>query len=462
MNPELVRNAWLELTPTWLWTIPASLAVIVLIGLLQLTTWSIEAVGVELATYGLALYGVFALLGAFRASQSVTREVASGTWEMQRLSQYRPGELMVGKLFGSAILGWYGAGWALGVFLLGRSLTTPAALMALDVVTLLLAALWLHALALFAGFLQAGALRALRRPVHSQAGTAIAAVVALFAAMPVFALGHEFVTQEGAFAPVDWWLPIPLRLFVPFSCAMFLAWTLAGTHRAIRAELQEPVGPWSLLGFLTFLGFYVYPLFAEPLVALLGNPVVAFAATGAAVFGVALPILILGERFDVVRLRALVSAAYRRDREAVITQLPLWAFAFAAWALWVLALGLVSVGTFSGGGLMAFGFAAGVGLVLVRDLGFMLAIQLAPLGNRNPAVVAVAWLAALYLLLPMLVLSAPNALGALLFTLLPFIAVVPGLEFSVWTVGLGLALAVPASLASWLVVVPRVRAALRA
>lgn len=462
MNPELVRNAWLELSPTWLWAIPASVAMIVLIGLLQLNFLSLAGVAGVLTGYGLVLFGVYAALGAVRAAQSVTREVAAGTWEMQRLSQHKPGELLVGKLLGSPILGWYGGAFALGVFVLGRSLTTPAALMVLDVVTLLLATLVLHALALFASFLQAGAMRAMRRPVPSQGGLVIGLVAALFLVGPALALANEIFQEGGGFAAVAWWLPIPLRLFVPLSLAMVLAWTLAGTHRAIRAELQEPVGPWSLLGFLTFLALYAYPLLAPPLLAVLGNPLVAFAATGAAVFGGALPILVVGERFDAVRLRTLVAAIYRRDRGAVVSQLPLWTFTFAAWILWVGALGLAALGTFSEGGLLAFCFAAGVGLLLVRDVGIMLAIQLAPRGGRDPGLVAMAWIGLLYVLLPGLVISAPDALGALLFTLLPFVAVLPGLDFSVAAIGLGLALAIPASLASWLVVVPRVRAALRA
>lgn len=460
MNPELVRNAWLELRPAWLVGIPVSLALIVLIGLLQLKVLSLEAVGGTLSAYGLFLFMAFALLGAFKASQSVTREMADGTWEMQRLSQHRPGELLVGKLLGSTILGWYGGAMALGLFLLGRSLTTPAALMVLDVVTLVLAALWLHAAALFGSFVKAGALRAMRRPTHGHGGMAITVVAMFFVVGPLFAGGHAFFFEENAFEVVAWWLPIPLRLFVPLTCAMFLAWTLAGTHRAIRAELQEPVGPWTLLGFLAFFALYVHPMVAAPLGALLGNPFVAFAATFAAVFGAALPALIIGERFDVVRLRTLVAAAHRRDRGAVVSQLPLWAFTGVAWALAVVALGLASLATFSQEGVLAFLFAVGVGLILVRDLGIMLAIQLAPRGSRDPAHVAVAWIVVLYALLPMLAVSAPSALGVLLFVLFPFLAVLPGLEFSAVATALGLALALPASLAPWLVVRPRARAAL--
>lgn len=462
MNPELVRNAWLELRPAWLVGIPASLALVVLIGLLQVKVLTLEAVGSTLAGYGLVLYLAFAVLGAFKASQSVTREMAAGTWEMQRLSQHRPGELLVGKLLGSPILGWYGGGLALAVFLLGRSLTTPAALMVLDMVTLVLATLWLHTSALFASFVKAGATRAMRRPAPAHGGMAIVAIASLFLAGPLFAAAHEYFLDDQAFSAVGWWLPIPMRLFVPLTCAMFLAWTLAGTHRAIRAELQEPVGPWTLLGFLAFATLYVHPFCATPLVALLGNPLVAFAATGAAVFGAALPILIIGERFDVVRLRTLVAAAHRRDRPTVLTQAPLWAFTFGAWAVCVLALGLAALATLSEGGLLAFAFALGVGLVLVRDLGIMLAVQLAPRGSRDPAHVAVVWIVVLYLLLPMLALSAPDTLGALLFVLFPFLAALSGLEFSALAVGLGVALALPASLAPWLLVVPRARAALRA
>src|SRR5471030_1251125 len=108
MNPEFVRNVWLELTPR---------RMLMMAGLLALTFFATSLGGVMgWAPSGAAsvlYYLIVVIWGARNASMSVVGEIRDRTWDMQRLSSLGAGTMTWGKLFGSTIYNWFGGAFCL-------------------------------------------------------------------------------------------------------------------------------------------------------------------------------------------------------------------------------------------------------------------------------------------------------------------------------------------------------------
>jgi hypothetical protein len=102
MNPELLRNLWLEITPQRLIAMPAVLFLI--FGAVLLSEGR-EALPDAAWWTGLAI-GV--LWGARQAAGAVMGEVAGRTWDNQRASALTPAQMALGKLFGATAYAWYG------------------------------------------------------------------------------------------------------------------------------------------------------------------------------------------------------------------------------------------------------------------------------------------------------------------------------------------------------------------
>lgn len=461
MNPELVRNAWLELTPVRRWATPFLMALGTAVIVVGYMLNDPSRVFDALTFSGLLLFGIFSVLGATKAGASVTSEIASGTWDMQRLSQHRPWHFLLGKLFGSTVFNWYGALMSLGIFVLGRLASVPLPLLLLDLLTLVLGALWLQAFGLMVSLANAKNVRFTRRPSQANLGQTAGMVLALLAVGLQFPTFFTFFSGDGGWLAVPWWWAIPARIFVPFSLAMFLGWTLAGAHRLIRSELQEPVGPGPWLGYLAFMTLYLLPFSTAPEVSSHLGATLATMATGLAVFGSTLPFLALGDRIDSVRLRSLAAAWRRRDWLVLYQQLPLWTYTLACYAAWVAITGVLALSSGSHEMALLFGLAAACGFMVLRDIALMLAVYLSPRTARDPATVAMFYLGLLYLALP----AAAVALGELglplLGLVLPVLAVVDASGHLLLTGVAGFVWALPAVGIAASIATPRVRRALQ-
>ena len=105
MNPEFKRNLWLEISPMRLVLMPA------LIGLALVAFVSLKPDETARIALTLSLFGFFAITiawGCVQAHNALSREVAEGTWDGQRMSALTPWQMAWGKLFGSTIYTWYG------------------------------------------------------------------------------------------------------------------------------------------------------------------------------------------------------------------------------------------------------------------------------------------------------------------------------------------------------------------
>ena len=103
MNPELLRNLWLEATPFRLLQIVGLLLVVFAV--------SSAAPRNLLTPEGAAtvLYWFFVVLwGTRNAALSVVGEIRERTWDGQKLSAIGPASMMWGKLLGSTSANWFG------------------------------------------------------------------------------------------------------------------------------------------------------------------------------------------------------------------------------------------------------------------------------------------------------------------------------------------------------------------
>ena len=111
MNAELLRNAWLELTPSRLLLAP------IVLGAIFLVVWyaSERDVGAVASAAG-SIYFVIALVwGSRRAANALADEVTGSTWDSQRMTALGPWSMAWGKFVGGTAYVWYAALIALAV-----------------------------------------------------------------------------------------------------------------------------------------------------------------------------------------------------------------------------------------------------------------------------------------------------------------------------------------------------------
>ena len=463
MYPELVRNTWLELTPVKRWSLPVFIGLLVLLVLAQHPLGAVfGAARHDLAYLGMGLFAIFSLWGVTKASASVSNEISGGTWDQQRLSRHRPFDLLLGKLLGSTIFEWYGCAFALAIYSVARLPDVGPIILGLNLFTLVSGSLLLQSSGVLMSLAGANAVRSTRRPGKGNVNQGLGLVMALGMGSVLGPLVAELMTGEGgALTPVAWWWSMPMEIFIPLSTTMFIGWTLAGGHRLIRAELQEPVSPAPWLGFLGFLTLYIFPLILNSgAVTELGNPLAILACTAAAVTGPFVPLLLLGERKDVVRLRGLAAARVRGDWRALWNQAPLWIYTLGVFTASVAALGVMAVVTPSAALGAAFAIAAVCLTMIVRDAGLILAVYTSRRLQREPGLVVLFGLALMYVKLPLLLTAMGTGFAPLLWLLVPLMALFPAGGAITAANILALAWAVPATALSWAIAVPGIRRAL--
>lgn len=461
MNPEFRRYVWLELSPLRLWALPLVLGALVVMVNAFGQKDGVPGIAWEgLRGLGLAVFTVFTVWGAHKASQSVTSEVGAGTWDLQRLAGHRPWELLFGKLFGSTVYDWLGIACGLAVYAFGATHKLSAGAIALDALILVLGAAWLHSTALLASLAMAAGLRATRRPTRGagQSGLMIGLLLVSLWLGP--ALFDTLSAGSEAARDVAWWWTMPAPVFAALSLALFIGWTLLGAHRLVRAELQEPVSPVPWVGFLVFLTAYVVPFVPAPVTSQLHGLGTVFLAVGAAVTGGLFLPLLLGERKDVVRVRGLAAAWRRGDARTVWTRVPLWVFNLVGYGLCLAGLAVCALVWRSSELLAVLGITLSVGLFMLRDLGWILAVHLAPNPGRRPDLVVFFFLAVLYGLVPLLFAAFGEAATKPLYLFVPGMPVAQAAKESAGALVLPALWAVPGFVVAWLLLAPRLARAI--
>jgi hypothetical protein len=428
MNPELLRNLWLEASPF-------RLALIA--GLLLLVFAAGGVAPAHLMTVSgaaLALYWFFAVLwGTRSAALSVVAEIRERTWDSQKLSSIGPWTMVYGKLFGATAANWFGALVCLPFILAPVWRDDGAGAALLYAVILLSLGVFAQAVALLSSLVL----------IHRQTGnwrldTFLCQVAGIGAAFAYYSLWSSISAFEraGAETLIWWGHAFNVSSFHVVSLLLFLVWSLVGCWRAMRAELRFANGPYVWLAYLAYVAIYsagfhdMLPLGFEDR---LGVPRASLAL---ALAGVSLMATAYGMAFlepkDSVRLRWMGDQIASGRWYRAFLAADCWMLSYAATLIAGVALATLWVRTPPA----ALAVLAMVGF-MTRDICiFLLGRMFAgPKGDFA----ALAILAALYLLLPTLLWQADAAFllipGPHADTLLSVVAAwAQGLGFCFWVV----------------------------
>jgi hypothetical protein len=404
MNPELLRNLWLEASPFRLVLIAGFL-------LLVLAATSVGMGGfASIGSVALALYWFFAVLwGTRSAALSVVGEIRERTWDSQKLSSIGPWEMVWGKLLGATFSNWFGALLCLPFIVAPLWLDAgPGAAIVFAVVLVTLGVL-AQAVALLAS------LNVIRRHTGNWRLDTflcqVAGIGAAFAYYTVWSSGAAFV-RSGDQALQWWGYVLNLRTFHLASLLAFMVWALVGCWRAMRSELRFANGPWVWLAWLLYLCVYQAG-FESWIASKIPGAVIMDSGIHAAAMRLLLAVLALLastysmvflEPKDPVRLRWLGEQARAGRYTKVFLSLDAWMLSYGAAMIGLLVLAAllwrddaplnhVAASSFAPVALAAMGF-------LTRDVGIFLLMRSFGRGRGDFAAVAV--LAALYLLLPLI------------------------------------------------------------
>jgi hypothetical protein len=407
MNPELLRNLWLEITPQRLAAMPA---VLFLIFGAVLITEGREALPDAAWWTGIAI-GV--LWGARQAAGAVMGEVAGRTWDSQRASALTPAQMALGKLFGATAYAWYGVALCALVQLGAGGAPMEAA-------SLILRTGLSHGVALFASLVLLGlggrslvmtSLPHLAGIVAAGAAdgmvpllTAIAALpndAAVIAGATPMAPGEALKAISGHIDAVHvFGLSVARTTVMLVTTALFWAWSVVGCIALLRGELNVPrrVPVWPL--FLGFVALYTAGFGWNDGSRVALQP--AFGALSVVTFLAAL--LEPKSRGEIRRLLA-------GSLGAIPPSLQAWLAAAA------LAIALAA-GIGTGASHLDTMLAPAAVLFLARDIALIRLVSLRRGGLRG-AVAAIVWFAVLYGMLPVVLAGAGADAALVLFYPLP-------------------------------------------
>jgi hypothetical protein len=324
VNPEFLRNLWIEMT------VPRLIAAPLVLGAILLLAWYVGGQDLgEVSQAARWIYYVIMLAwGTRRAAASLNDELTHRTWDSQRMSALGPWSMAWGKLFGATSYVWYCGLICLAVMALESDQPWPVFLLHP------IAGATAMAVALLAVLLRRGRARAGGRgsTLIAQALGIVAGVLLSPAGPGLLDLGHIEVSFM-----VDWYgLEARPNNFFLAAAAGFLAWALFAVYRTLCADLQKPVWPWAW----TLFSIYVIVFFA-------GFTDEATKARGIDWLVVAVPIAallyyvaIFADNKDSVRYRWFLLSLKSGDWGRAARLMPLWLPSLPLMAGLVIALGL--------------------------------------------------------------------------------------------------------------------------
>jgi hypothetical protein len=404
MNPELLRNAWLELNERRI-TVMA-----VIVGSVLLLAISSGSLSSAAATAELVFYGVVVFWGTRCAAQSVVEEIAGKTWDAQRLSAIRPWTMVWGKLLGSTLLAWIGGAMCLAVILF-------AAFSRKGVEGVLTEGLYYLAI----GFLSqavsmlASIVAVRRRLSHTRFDVFIYQLFGLGAAIAIWRVWQSVDPESmyrrwtGTLDPftlphISWWgANYDTGTFYIASLLVFAGWTLLANYRVMRTELQVRNGPSVWLAFLGFMAIYAGGFDPWKTSVLSSGAAFGLRMIQAGIaLGVVTYVMALVEPKEIVAYRWLIHRLREGRLGAFLSRGPAWLYAYAAtFIAGALALVLVPWGNMPQIGTRfdaAVLVIAALGFVL-RDCGIFMAFGLGQTGKRSD-IAALAVLAVAYIFAP--------------------------------------------------------------
>jgi hypothetical protein len=400
VNPELRRNAWLELSAHRLVAVPVAL------GLSFALVYNLsgpDPMG-PLSVTAVSLFIAFALWGGVQAGDSVHGEVRARTWDGQRMSAIEPWAMTWGKLAGAPSISWYGGALCMLAYLV-VSPERNAPRIALFMVA---------GMALLAAVSLIGSIVAGRNAVSRSSSTAWVMGAAL-----VF-IGPWMSILSSSDADIAWWGRGWVRIdFLLGSTVLFAAWAVFGAHRLMCQELRVRTTPWAWVAFLLFVTAYVSGFGIRPHDTS-GQKLNVLLIAGLVVSMATIYPLLFSEASGAMAVRRLVLRFVSRDRRRLLEETPLWPVSLAL-AFVFCVLTVVMVGPRGSDDSIFRGVVlAPVPLVLlaVRDTALYMFFALSR-QPRRAEMATIFYLLLLYWLVPML-LNAAGAKGVAELVLPPF------------------------------------------
>lgn len=241
INAELRRNIWLNFTAQRLILTP------LIIGIVAYIIYSTKKYDAGAAMFSLACFFIF-LWGTKDASETVIEEINNNTWDFQRQSTISPWSMTWGKLMGSTLFSWYGAGISLLLYALLQSQIDPIAFVLTDIITLILCGIFAQALSLLLS-LQGLSLVRSHKNIKSFRYYFAGTIIGIIASFFIFSsLKDHHILWHG--------YSFPSATFAICSLLIFIGWTLLGLQRSFCKELQYQKTPWVWALFTLFCMFY--------------------------------------------------------------------------------------------------------------------------------------------------------------------------------------------------------------
>jgi hypothetical protein len=422
-NPELTRQAWLELTLNRSVMMVIVQAVVYL--LVYLTVDSDE-LAITLQMAALTMFSIVMLIwGTKNASEAVISEINDQTWDSQKLTLLSASKMAIGKLFGSTIYQWYGGILCMiGYFLFSLFGENPVDDIKVGLLFMIMV-VFVHASAITMS------LMGIRKNRHK---TKIKSTFYFLVSLMLAWYMGSLVVQTRAFdeVPFQWFfIEFDLANFALLSILFYATWAIVGLYRSMRTEFQYANGPGVWLVFLISLMFYSTGIFfseyLDEVPFEINYTMIALYMAAMIPLGFTY-IMAFSEPKYIVDFRLMVDHFKSRNWKGLWTILPLWLVSLAVFATTCLLIAVifpsVSLDQDYFGRVIEIDFhlsrlyPISLLLFVVRDIGLLLFLNLKDQAKRADLMMLV-YLLLLYVLLPGIVTSADGLLLLSVFWPLP-------------------------------------------
>jgi hypothetical protein len=315
VNPELLRNLWLQVSPERLIAAPLILGAVFALAAFATDSW--EVVG-SVASWGYVLIAY--LWGTRRAVNVLADEIAAGTWDGQRMSSISPWTMAWGKLLGGTAYVWYCALLCLVIYAAAEVESARGAALVLNLPLKITGALLVQAVALLLALVLVGKGRRLsRRTVAFAQGGALFVGLTGVSSVLLPSLTERF--GFGAADKVTWFgFVFPSSEFTLLTQVLFLGWAVVAVYRLMAGELQVRQRPWVWLSFSLFLILY-----DQGLLVLGPNDALSLRFLSALLVAIPLYYLALfAQPNDIIRYRWLSYHLHQGNGRNLLALMPLW------------------------------------------------------------------------------------------------------------------------------------------
>ena len=251
-NPELKRNAWIELRPNRILVLPVLLLLLYIIAISS----SSYNTGGSVRTVSIIVFHILVTIwGSKQTADAIASEINEKTWDRQRMTGLNPWKMVIGKLIGPVLFQWYGAAMVMAVYFSSCfSSYKPGNEVYVGLITIA-TGLFANAFALLISLLSITG-NNYSSFSNTKVNTTLFFIVAIIVGyqingailLPGMGLS-DFINWYG----IGWGKPLSF-----LSIIVFLGWAIMGIYRNLRTELQYKNKSTAWNWFLLFIILYCF------------------------------------------------------------------------------------------------------------------------------------------------------------------------------------------------------------